>query len=98
VRREFPPEELEPAFATLVGERVGALVVSGETLFLTQRDRVVWLAPVTCCQPYYLYREFFLARGLMSYGTYYSEEFHKLELSLVAFSKAKRLLICGFSK
>jgi len=31
------PSEIESAFATLVGERAGALVVSGETFFLTQR-------------------------------------------------------------
>src|SRR5262245_31835480 len=35
------PDEIEPAFATLVSEGVGALVVSGETFFFTQRDRVV---------------------------------------------------------
>src|SRR5262249_59755500 len=35
------PKEIELAFEELVGQRVSALVVSGETFFLTQRDRVI---------------------------------------------------------
>jgi hypothetical protein len=31
------PSEIESAFATIVSEQVGALVVSGETFFFTQR-------------------------------------------------------------
>lgn len=72
------PDELEPAFATLVSERVGALVVSGETFFLTQRNRVVGLAARHMLPTIYPYREYVLAGGLMSYGTHYSNEIHKV--------------------
>jgi putative tryptophan/tyrosine transport system substrate-binding protein len=75
------PDELEPAFATLVGERVGALVVSGETFFLTQRNRVVALATRHALPTIYPYREDVLAGGLMSYGTHYSNEIHKVGIS-----------------
>jgi putative tryptophan/tyrosine transport system substrate-binding protein len=75
------PDELEPAFATLVGERVGALVVSGETFFLTQRSRVVALANRHTLPTIYPYREYVLAGGLMSYGTHYSNEIHKVGIS-----------------
>jgi putative tryptophan/tyrosine transport system substrate-binding protein len=44
VLRASSPGEIEPAFATLVAERAGALVVSGENLFRTQRDQLVALA------------------------------------------------------
>jgi putative ABC transport system substrate-binding protein len=71
------PDEIEPAFATLVSEGVGALVVSGETFFLTQRDRVVGLATRHRLPTIYPYREYFLAGGLMSYGTHWSQEFYK---------------------
>ena len=38
------PSEIEAAFAKLAGEGAGALVVSGENFFLTQRDLLVELA------------------------------------------------------
>ena len=62
------PSEIESAFATLVGERVGALVVSGENFFLTQRDRLVELAADHAMPTIYANREFVTAGGLMSYG------------------------------
>jgi len=71
------PDEIESAFASLVREGVGALVVSGETFFLTQRDRVVGLATRHRLPTIYPYREYFLAGGLMSYGTHWSQEFYK---------------------
>ena len=75
------PDELEPAFATLVSERVGALVVSGETFFLTQCNRVVGLATHHMLPTIYPYREYVVAGGLMSYGTRWSDEFYKLGIS-----------------
>ena len=65
------PSEIESAFATLVSERVGALVVSGENFFLTQRDLMVELAAHHAVPTIYPYREFVLAGGLMSYGSHY---------------------------
>jgi putative tryptophan/tyrosine transport system substrate-binding protein len=62
------PSEIESAFATLVGERVGALVVSGENFFLTQRNRLVELAAHHAVPTIYAYREYVAAGGLMSYG------------------------------
>ena len=62
------PGEIEPAFATLLGERVGALVVSGETFFLTQRHRLVERAAQHAVPTIYAYREAAVAGGLMSYG------------------------------
>jgi putative tryptophan/tyrosine transport system substrate-binding protein len=63
------PGEIDAAFATIVGERAGALVVSGEYFFLTQRDRLVALAARHAVPTIYAYREFSDAGGLMSYGT-----------------------------
>jgi putative ABC transport system substrate-binding protein len=63
------PSEIDSAFATLVGERAGALVVSGEYFFLTQRDQLVALAARHAVPTIYAYREFSDAGGLMSYGT-----------------------------
>jgi putative tryptophan/tyrosine transport system substrate-binding protein len=72
------PTEIESAFEVLVGQGVGALVVSGETFFLTQRNRLVELAAHHAVPAIYAYREFPIAGGLMSYGGDYTEPFRLL--------------------
>jgi putative ABC transport system substrate-binding protein len=72
------PDEIEAAFRTLVSERAGALVVSGENFFLTQRDLLVGLAARHAVPTVYAYREFVLAGGLMSYGTHYVDAFRQV--------------------
>jgi putative ABC transport system substrate-binding protein len=75
------PSEIESAFATLVSEHVGALVVSGETFFLTQRRLVVELAARHAVPTLYAYREFVLAGGLMAYGSHLSDAFHQIGIN-----------------
>jgi putative tryptophan/tyrosine transport system substrate-binding protein len=70
--------EIESAFESLVDQRAGALVVSGETFFLTQRQRLVELASHHGVPTIYAYREFPVAGGLMSYGGDYTEPFRLL--------------------
>jgi putative ABC transport system substrate-binding protein len=72
------PSEIEPAFEVLVGQRVGALVVSGEIFFLTQRDRLVELAARHGVPTIYAWREFPIAGGLMSYGADFVEPYRLL--------------------
>jgi putative ABC transport system substrate-binding protein len=69
------PNEIESAFEALVGQRVNALVVSGEIFFLTQRDRLVALAARHALPTIYAWREFPIAGGLMSYGTDFKEPY-----------------------
>jgi putative ABC transport system substrate-binding protein len=68
------PGEVEQAFATLDRERAGALVVSGETFFLTQSDLIVALAARHAVPTIYAYRESAVAGGLMSYGGSITDE------------------------
>jgi putative ABC transport system substrate-binding protein len=63
------PREIEAAFETVVSERIGALVVSGENFFLTQHSLMIQLAARHVVPTIYAAREFVLAGGLMSYGT-----------------------------
>src|SRR5215469_6026042 len=72
------PSEIELAFETLVDQRVGALVVSGETFFLTQRTRLVELAAHHAVPTIYAYREFPAVGGLMSYGGNFAEPYRLL--------------------
>ncbi len=63
------PSEIVSAFETLVSERIGAVVVSGENFFLTQHGLMIELAARHAVPSIYAAREFVLAGGLMSYGT-----------------------------
>ena len=63
------PSEFDPAFATLVRERAGGLVVTGGALFSNYSDRLVALATRHRVPTIYAYREVTANGGLMSYGT-----------------------------
>jgi putative tryptophan/tyrosine transport system substrate-binding protein len=67
--------EIESAFEALVDQRVGALVVSGEAFFLTQRNQLVELAARHALPTIYAWREFPIAGGLMSYGADFAEPY-----------------------
>jgi putative ABC transport system substrate-binding protein len=60
--------EIDAAFATLVQQRVGALIVSGETFFITASDQIVALAARHAVPTIYQYRESAAAGGLVSHG------------------------------
>jgi putative ABC transport system substrate-binding protein len=60
--------EFEAAFATIVRERAGALIVTGSAYFLLFRDWLVGLAARHEIPAIYELNEFTEAGGLMSYG------------------------------
>ena len=62
-------DDLGRAFAALGGERVDALLVPGDTLLFTERQRVTALAREHRLPGIYSLREFTEAGGLMSYGS-----------------------------
>jgi putative tryptophan/tyrosine transport system substrate-binding protein len=61
--------ELDIAFASVGKLGAGALVVSGEPFFDSQRERIVALSSRHRVAAVYAWREYVLAGGLMSYGT-----------------------------
>ena len=75
------PSEIESVFEVLIGQRAGALVVSGEIFFLTQRDRLVDLAARHAVPTIYAWREFPVAGGLMSYGADFKEPYRAAGVS-----------------
>ena len=61
--------EIDAAFATLVRQRIGALVVTGDPFFVSRRDKLVALAARHAVPTIYVQREFATAGGLIGYGT-----------------------------
>jgi putative tryptophan/tyrosine transport system substrate-binding protein len=61
--------EIDAAFATLVQQRIGALVITGDPLFVSRRDKIVVSAARNVVPTIYVQREFAVAGGLIGYGT-----------------------------
>jgi putative ABC transport system substrate-binding protein len=69
--------DLEEAFATLTRQPAGALLVSIDSFFTSQRDRLVALAARYTLPTIYPWREFVEADGLMSYGPVINEVYRQ---------------------
>jgi putative tryptophan/tyrosine transport system substrate-binding protein len=72
------PREFEPAFATLVREGGGGLVVSGATFYSGYADEIVALAARYQVPTIYGRREDSVAGGLVSYGTDFPELYRQV--------------------
>jgi putative ABC transport system substrate-binding protein len=69
VLRANAESDFDAAFAALVRERAGALLVSSNPFFNSRREQLVVLAARHAVPAIYDWREFAAAGGLMSYGT-----------------------------
>jgi len=69
--------DFDAAFATLVQQRAGGLLVAGDPFLLIRRDQLVALADRYALPTMYQYREFAMAGGLMSYGTNIAGAYHQ---------------------
>jgi len=70
-------DDLGRAFATMARDRVDALLVPGDILLFTERQRVAELARQHRLPGIYSLREFTEAGGLMSYSARISEQFRR---------------------
>ena len=70
--------DLETAFATLVQQRAGALLVSTDSFLTSQRERLVALAARHALPTIYAWREFVEAGGLVSYGPVINEVYRQV--------------------
>ena len=69
--------EIDGAFAALVRERVGAVLVTGDTLFNTRRPQVIALAERFRIPAIYDRREYPTNGGLMSYGANIGDQYRQ---------------------
>jgi putative ABC transport system substrate-binding protein len=67
--------ELDAAFATLVRQRVVAILVAADPFFDTRRDQIIAFAAQQKLPAIYHFREYAVAGGLMSYGVSLSEAY-----------------------
>jgi putative ABC transport system substrate-binding protein len=71
-------KEIDSAFATLVQGRAGALIVSSDSVFFSQRDQVVALAARHAVPAIYPVHEYAAAGGLMSYGSRLADAYRQV--------------------
>jgi putative ABC transport system substrate-binding protein len=72
------PNDIDAAFAALVQQGAGALLVSGNPLFTRRDQQLVGLAVQHAIPTMYIYRESAVAGGLVSYGTSFSDSFRQV--------------------
>jgi len=61
--------EIDAAFATIVDQHIGGLIVQTDQFFTVRRDQLVLLTTRHAIPTIFGWREFAVAGGLMSYGT-----------------------------
>ena len=70
--------DFDTAFATLVRERAGALVVTGDALFLSRRNRLIALSARHVVPTIYSEKLIVEAGGLMSYGASITDAYRQV--------------------
>jgi len=70
-------DEIDAAFAALIAQRVGALVVDGDAFILSRRDQVLTHAQRGSIPAIYAFREYVVAGGLMSYAPNLSDAYRQ---------------------
>ncbi len=70
-------DEIDTAFATLVREKVGAVLVDADPFFLARREQVLAWTEAQALPAIYSFREFAASGGLMSYGTSLANAYHQ---------------------
>src|SRR5208337_2196473 len=69
--------ELHAAFAIIVEQRIGGLLVSSDVFFTDRRDELVLLTTRHAIPTIFAWREFAVAGGLMSYGMSLTTAYHQ---------------------
>jgi putative tryptophan/tyrosine transport system substrate-binding protein len=82
--------DLDPAFASAVQMRAGAVAVAADPFYFSQHKRLVALAASHALPAIYEWREFVDAGGLASYGTSFSDGYRQLGIYTGRLLKGER--------
>jgi putative tryptophan/tyrosine transport system substrate-binding protein len=80
ILRATTDREIDAAFVSLVQERTGALLVSADAFLTTRIDQLIGLAAHHAIPTMYLFREFVVAGGLISYEPSLREQYRQVGL------------------
>jgi len=72
--------EIDAAFVSLVQARTGALLVGADAFFISRIERLIELAARHAIPTMYLFPEYVVAGGLISYGTSLIENWRQIGL------------------
>jgi putative tryptophan/tyrosine transport system substrate-binding protein len=73
-------QDIDTAFASLIQQQIGMLLVSADPFFLSRRVQLVALAARHAVPSIYFAREFVAAGGLMSYGTNFADAYRQADV------------------
>ena len=86
-------EELNAAFALLLRQGIGALLVGADAYFDTRRDRIIAFAAQNRLPAVYHFREYAFAGGLVSYGPSITDAYRRQAITLHESLRVKNLPI-----
>ncbi|MFL5097511.1 MAG: ABC transporter substrate-binding protein [Xanthobacteraceae bacterium] len=84
------PAEIDTAFATISQNRIGALVVAGDSFLANRREQIITLAARHAIPAIYVNREMAGAGGLMSYGNSLADAYRRAGLHTARILKGEK--------
>ena len=90
VLKATTPSEIDTAFATMVQNRIGALVVAGDSFMFNRREQIMALAAHHAIPASYAAREIVEAGGLMSYGNNFADAYRRAGLYTARILKGEK--------
>jgi putative ABC transport system substrate-binding protein len=82
--------EMETAFAAILRERVGALLVASDPYFDTRRGRIVAFAAQNRLPAIYQFREYAVEGGLISYGPSITDAYRQVGIYAARILKGEK--------
>jgi putative ABC transport system substrate-binding protein len=83
-------DQFDPAIASILQLRAGALIVASDPFFISRRDRLVTAVAQHAVPAIYQFREFAAAGGLMSYGTNLADGYRQVGIYVGRICKGEK--------